>query len=100
MYRPVNSEVWTIEERAGECQERGDSTYRPKIRMERGPARESNRTRRREQVDYSEAESFESDTSSENTLVESESGFRKVKELGERLVESDWFQESWTTNTF
>ena len=52
-----------------------DSTYRLTKKANRGLVRESNRIRRREAVDYTEVDTIDLDSSGEQTLVDSESGF-------------------------
>ena len=55
-----------------------DTSYIAKVRKQRGPIRESNRLRQKEQVDYGNQETVESD--SEREYMVSESGFGSVKE--------------------
>ena len=53
-----------------------DRTYRPAKKASTGPEREPYRTRRQEVVDYTEVDTIDLDTSGEQTIVDSESGFR------------------------
>ena len=76
-----------------------DSTYRPKSRTMKGPTRESKRIKSKDQVDYAEVDLISSDTESEGTIINSESGFGSVKlepTLPELDLDSERFQDAWT----
>ena len=87
-----------------------DRTYRPAKKASRRPERVSYRTRRREVVDCTEVHTIDLDTSGEQTIVNSESGFgseqcckqESVEDQGngrEGFLGSVGFQEDWTPNT-
>ena len=54
-----------------------DSIYKPTLKTARGPVRESRRVNK--QADYSEVELVTSDSNSEGTAVNSESGIESIK---------------------
>ena len=54
-----------------------DSTYKSTLKTTKGPVRESRRLKK--QVDYSEVELVLSDSDSEGTIFNSESGIESIK---------------------
>ena len=100
----VQEESWLM------SSEGKDRTYRPAKKASRGSERESYRTMRREVVDYTEVDTIDLDTSGEQTIVDSESGFgseqcfkqEPVEDQGngrEGFLGSVGFQDDWTPNT-
>ena len=79
-----------------------DSTYKPKSKTARGLTWESSRVRSRDQVDYAEVEGITSDTASEGTIENIESGFGSIKQeqnFAELDLDCERFEDTWTPGT-
>jgi len=79
-----------------------DSTYNPRKKTEKRPVMKSRIIRKKNQVDYSEVEIVTSDSDSEGTIANSESGIGNINlesGLTELELENDRSVDIWTPGT-